>query len=255
MKQIIKAIKLLSLALVMVLNSCMSGRMTTDLKPEANLELKSPAGKFYIEGITYDNHIPEEQQKHAISDFNDSILPLVRKECIARYPGLFSGDSSSAIPLWVDVDHVTTNNDGKTLTWMFCSLMLCGLIFPLPGEYQEKFDVKTGIWNGQEGIKGAFVQKNFQKDSYFWVSIVTPLALITIPGESDLPKESDTILNMHAQIEAYEILNAQQISTAIAKSVAEKDLIFWSARPQLLLKGAQPLPEAITHSTSQMDAF
>lgn len=252
--RLIKIVKLLSLAGILVLNSCMSGRTTTNLKPESNPELKSPAGKFYIEGIKYTNNIPKEQQKQSISDFNESIVPLVRKECIARYPELFSADSSSSIPLWVEVTHYTTNNDGKTITWMFCSLMLCGIIFPLPGEVDEQFDIKTGVWNGQQGIKGTFAHNNFERDSYFWVSVFTPSALITIPGESDFPKVSGTIFNINSQMAEYQALTAEQIATAIAKSVAEKDLGFWSARP-LILKGTQSIPEAIQPSANQADAF
>lgn len=251
MKQLIKAIKLFSLAGILILNGCMSGRTTTNLKPDTNPELTSPAGKFYIEGITYTNNIPKNP---TMSDFDKRLLSLVRKECITRYPELFSGDSSSSIPLWVDVNQKTDSNDSKTFTWMFCSLMLCGIIFPLPGESDEQFDIKAGVWNGGEGIKGASANKSFQRNMYFWVSVFTPSALITIPGESDFPKESGTIFEIESQMAAYELLTAQQIATALAKSVAEKDLGFWTARP-LMLKGTQSLPEAIQPSTNQTDAF
>ncbi len=235
-----------------MLSGCMSGRTTTNLKPETNLELKYSAGKFYIEGLKYDNNLPENP---TMADFDKRLLPLVRKECIARYPELFSGDSSSSIPLWIDVNQKTNSNDTKTFTWMFCSLMLCGMVFPLPGESDEQFDVKAGVWNGQQGIKGASANKSFDRNMYFWVTVFTPLALITIPGESDFPKESGTIFGIESQMAAYELLTAQQIATALAKSVAEKDPSFWSARP-LMLKGTQSvLPEAIQPSTSQTDAF
>lgn len=252
--QISSVINLLCLSGTLLVSGCMSGQTTTTLKPDANPELKSPAGKFYIEGITYDNNFPKEQQKQSISDFNKRILPLVRKECITRYPELFSDDSSSSIPLWVDVNQKTNNNDTKTFTWMFCSLMLCGIVFPLPGEADEQFDLKIGVWDGNENIKGASLKESFQRNMYFWVSVFTPSALITIPGESDFPKESGTILGMQGQIDAYELLTAQQIATALAKPVAEKDIAFWAARP-LTLKSTQTLPEAIQPSTTQIDAF
>ena len=252
--RLIKTIKLFSLAGILILSGCMSERTTTDFKPEANTELKSSAGKFYIEGLTYANNIPIEQKNQPMLDVDKRLLVLLRKECIARYPELFSEDASSSIPLWVDVNQITTIYNAKSLTWLLCTGLLCGLVFPLPGGSEEQFAIKAGVWNGQEGIKGASIKKDFQRTSSIWSSALTPSALITIPGESDFPKWSYTEFNIKGHTDAYEVITAQQISTALAKSVSDKDLSFWSARP-LMLKGAQSIPEAIQASTNQTDAF
>lgn len=249
-----KNIKLLSLAVILSLSGCMSERTTTDLKPETNPELKSSAGKFYIEGLTYANNIPIEQKNQPMLDIDKRLLPLMRKECITRYPQLFSEDASSSIPLWVDVNQVTTIDNNKSMIWFLSSVMLCGLVFPLPGGSDDQFAIKAGVWNGQEGIKGASVKRDFQRTSATWSSAFTPLALITIPGESDFPKSSYTEFNPRSRINDYELITAQQIATALAKSMADKDSGFWSARP-LMLKGSQSIPEAIQPSTNQIDAF
>jgi hypothetical protein len=244
----------------------MSARTTTNLKPDANPELKSPAGKFYIEGIKYttENVLPssgavkqdfEDQRKDYEDKFVKNLLPLVRKECIARYPGLFTDNSSSSIPLWVDVNHISTTNDTKTLTWMFCTVMLAGIILPLPAETNEKIELKAGVWNGQEGIRGAAIQKSFQRETEVWVSLL-PTALITIPGESDFPKISGTILDLENQIAAYELATAQQITTALAKSVAGKGSNYWAAVPSSQKSAVQQsLPEAIPSSPNTADPF
>lgn len=251
---LIKIIKLLSLTGILMLSGCMSGRTITNLKPESNPELKSSVGKFYIEGLTYVNNIPIDQKNQPMLDVDKRLLPLLRKECITRYPELFSDDSSTAIPLWIDINQITTVNNAKSRTWLLCSALLCGLIFPLPGESDDQFEIKAGVWNGQEGIKGASVKKDFQRTSATWSSAFTPLALITIPGESDFPKESYTEFDIKGHTDAYEVITAEQISTALAKSVYEKDPSYWSARP-LMLKGAQSIPEAIQPSTNQSEAF
>ncbi len=229
--------------------------MTTNLKPDANPELKSSAGKFYIEGITYTKDIQKKQKSKAMLGFDQRLLILLRSESFKRYPELFTDDSSSGIPLWVDISQVTNDNKTKTLTWMLCTGMLCGIIFPLPGEMEEKFDIKTGVWNGQGGIRGESIKNNFQRDSEFWVSVFTPTALITIPGESDVPKISGTILDTDSQMKEYELITAQQIATSLAKSISEKDASYWKTMPSMRLKGSQSLPEAIPFSTNQADAF
>jgi len=105
----------------------MSARTTTDLKPDANPELKSSAGKFYIEGIKYDSDYGrqaarggmgqnfEDQKKISDEKTCRNLLSLVRKECVTRYPALFTDNSSSAIPLWIDVKHVFDSNDSRKL--------------------------------------------------------------------------------------------------------------------------------------------
>lgn len=266
MRKMFRVIELLCLtAIIFAAGGCMSARSTTSLKPEANPDLKSPAGKFYVEGIKYTGENANqargmgqdfEAQKKAYEEkFCRNILPLVRKECAARYPGLFTDNSSSAIPLWVDINHKTSTDDSRTLTWMLCTVMICGIILPCPGDTDEKFELKTGVWDGREGIRGAAANNNFQRYSEFWVSIL-PTALIPISGESDFPKISGTIADIDRQMAAYELITAQQISTAVAKSVADKKSDYWTVAPQQQkLAVPQALPEAVAPAKTAADPF
>ena len=268
MLKALRIIKLLCLTgIVFAVGGCMSARSTTNLKPEANPELKSSAGKFYIEGIKYTSNTInqtspgmgqdfETQKKAYEEEFGRRLLALVRKECAARYPALFTDNSSSATPLWIEVNHITVTNDSRTLTWMLCTVMLSGIIFPCPGDTNETIEIKTGVWNGQEGIRGATILNNFQRYTEFWVSVFTPSALIPISGESDFPKISGTIFEIESQTASYELITAQQVATAVAKSVAEKDSNYWVAMPAKQKKNIQQaLPEAIAPTKTAADPF
>jgi hypothetical protein len=132
--------------------------------------------------------------------------------------------------------------------------MLCGTIFPCPGDTNEKIKIETGTWNGRDGIRGAAVPNSFQRYSEFWVSIL-PTALIPISGESDFPKISGTIFEIESQTATYELITAQQVATAIAKSVAEKKSDYWAVSPPPQIAVQQSLPEAIAPAKNTADPF
>jgi hypothetical protein len=212
-------------------SGCMSARVTTNLKPEANPDLKSPAGRFYVAGLKYkyadaNPRIPIDQK--TMDDAERRLLPLVNKECASRYPALFvDGASSGSIPLGVEVNCTTTQHTGKSVAWMLCTLDICGLILPCPGGVDEDFDVKAGVSNGRGGVGGAPLQKSFRREDHFWVSVMTPSALIHMPGESDFPKFSGTVFNIQEQMETSYQQTAQQVATALAQLVATKEPEFW----------------------------
>ena len=226
-----KSVIFFCLVAPLLISGCMSMRITTNLKPETNLELKSPAGQFYIASLKYqwaDANPGVEIDQQTIKDAERSLLPLVRSECSSRYPALFvNAASATSIPLGVELNCTTTQHPGKTIAWMLCTADICGTIFPAPGDTDEDIDVKAGVWNGRDGIRGASVQNHFQRVEHVWVSIFSPAALITIPGDSDFPKTSGTIMGMQEQMhEAYQV-TAEQVSTALATMVAAKDQGFW----------------------------
>jgi hypothetical protein len=152
----------------------------------------------------------------------------VRKECASRYPALFVDEaSSSSIPLGVEVICTTTQHPGKTIAWMLCTVDICGTILPAPGDTDEDFDVKAGVWNGRDGIAGAPLQNGFHREDHVWVSIFSPAALISIPGESDFPKTSGTLFSMQEQMRNSYQITAQQVATSLAHLVADKEPGFW----------------------------
>jgi hypothetical protein len=226
-----KPVMLLCVVGPLLVSGCMSARVTTDLKPETNAELKSPAGRFYVAGLKYkyadaNPQIPIDQK--TMDDAERRLLPLVNKECASRYPALFvNGAASGSIPLGVEVHCTTTQHTGKTVAWMLCTLDICGLILPCPGGVDEDFDVRAGVWNGRDGLRGVPLQKNFRREDHFWVSVMTPLALIHMPGASDFPKFSGTVMDIQQQMETSYQQTAQQVATALAQLVATKEPEFW----------------------------
>jgi hypothetical protein len=224
-----KPVMLLCVVGPLLVSGCMSQRVTTNLKPETNAELKSPAGQFYVAGLKYAWAMPNgAMDKELVAKAEQHLLPLVRKECTSRYPALFMDDaSSSAIPLAVELNCTTTMHQGKTIAWMLCTLDICGTILPAPGDTDEDFDVKVGVWNGRDGIGGVPLKNSFQRQEHVWVSVFSPAALITIPGESDFPKMSGTVFGIQEQMELSYQQTAQQVATALAQLVATKEPGFW----------------------------
>jgi hypothetical protein len=253
-----KSLSLLSVLLGAALASgCVSARMTTNLKPGADPELKSPAGRFYVAGVKYLNTDPQAQQMSG-ADYERNLIPLVRKECVSRYPALFVDQPGDSIPLGVEVRQTSTLHNGKTVAWMLCTVFVCGMILPCPGQMDEAFVVKAGVWGGRDGMRGAPLENGFQRENYSWVSLFTPLALIRIPGESDFPKVSGTIFGIQSQMRLYYEQIAQQTATALAQLVATKDPEYWatvSASTEALPSTLQPPPTSVPLPGEQPQPF
>ena len=226
-----KPLMLFCVAVPLLVSGCMSMRATTDLKPEANAELKSPAGRFYVAGLKYkyaDANPQIQIDQKTIDDAERRLLTLVNKECASRYPALFVDEASSgSIPLGVEVNCTTTQHPGKSMAWILCTVDICGLILPAPGQVDEAFEVKTGVANGRGGMSGSPLQKSFRREDHFWVSVMTPSALIHMPGESDFPKMSGTLFSIQAQMDSSYQQTAQQVATALAQLVATQEPGFW----------------------------
>ena len=217
-------------------SGCVSSRVVTDLKPERNVELKAVAGPFYVAGLKYAStipHAPQNQQADQnMAEIERQLLPLVRHACASRYPALFSDEPGKAIPVGVEVDDtITDTHQSKTLAWLLGTLDICGAIFPCPGQQDDEFAVKTGVWTGDAKLRGAAPQITFHREMHFWLTLFTPLGLITIPGESDFPKTSGTIFDIQGLQNDYCQQIAQQLATVLAKQVTTRDAAYWTAQP------------------------
>ena len=223
---------MLCIGLALMGSGCVSGRMTTDLKPEKDPALKAAAGTFYVADLKFGDSSSNPQLSETYKKYQRQLLPLLQKECAERYPALFANDSASAIPLGVDVESTTTLHDGKMLGWMFGTLLISGLILPCPGDMDEDITIKAGVWTGREDLQSATLQKSFRREIHTWTSLLTPAALITIPGESDFPKVSGTLAEIQGMEKVYLQELASQIATALAKMVVTKDAAYWTAQPR-----------------------
>jgi hypothetical protein len=219
----------------LLVGACASSRIVTDMKPAKNAELKSPAGTFHVADLKLNLILddPSPQTTETYKKYQRMLLPLLRKECVERYPALFANDSASSIPLSLTADYTSTSHDFKTKCWMLCTLTIVGLILPCPDQRDEDFILKMGVWTGREDRQAALLQKKFRREFHGWVSILTPLALIPIPGESDLPKASASLLNIHQGEKIYLQQLASQLATALAETIAAKDPEFWTSQPRM----------------------
>jgi hypothetical protein len=230
------------LAIVLLSSGCASFRVKTDLVPETDAKLQSPAGMFYIAGLKYsieDTGASQPNTPAYIAHQEKQFLALLRKECPAQYPLLFSKEEGSAIPLFVTVANRKNPNVGKELAFLFLTLTICGNILPAPRETDLDLTVLTSVWNGVDGPSGAGGRKQFHREERGWFSLFTPLGLITIPGESDFPKAmqaGNPFLDNSLQI-------AQQVATALAKIIESKGPDFWtSSSRREQLSGSAPVP-------------
>lgn len=218
------------LAIALLASGCMSGRVKTDLLPEADPALTAPGGTFYVADLKFTSSSP--QSAEYFKKYQAQLTPLLRKECLERYPALFTEDFSRAIPLQVELINTTTMHNLKTMGWMYGTLLISGVILPCPGDSDEDYDVGVSVWTGREELRGPSLQKTFRRENHTWVSLLTPAALITIPGESDFPKTSGSLFNMQRMEKIYLQQLAPQVATAVAKLVAEKEAEFWTMQPR-----------------------
>jgi hypothetical protein len=233
------------LAVALLSSGCASFRVKTDLVPETDAKLQSPAGMFYIAGLKYTIDTCDDQPYNPsyIADKEKRFLGLLRKEIPIQYPHLFSEQAESAIPLFVTVENRKNRNRGKELAFSILTLGISGVILPAPRETDLELTVSTSVWNGTDGPRGAAVRKNFHREERGWFSMFTPLGLITIPGESDFPKKmqaGDPFFDNSLQI-------AQQVATALAKIIESKEPDFWTSSSRRAQQpGYAPVPAHTT---------
>ena len=219
-------------------SGCASFRVLTDLKPEADATLQSPAGRFYIAGLKCtangkDYDIATRPADHTLVAKERRLLTLIHTECLARYPLLFTKDTSDSVPLWITLDDLVVSR-GDRMEWFFGTLFMAPYFLPLPTDRERDMTVAIGTGANKEGFSNVALRQSFHRSEHGWFSMFTPLGLISIPGASDFSKvsaafnsEGDDICDMFPQL-------AQQVATAIAKQVVTKDAEFWTTQPRQL---------------------
>ena len=105
----------------------------------------------------------------------------------ARYPALFN-KSVGAVPIDVQVNVNQDSHQAAAFGVYLCTLCLIGGIFPsVPWETEWQIQVQSRYPGGDSP---PFTSSGLMVKNRGWWSILTPLGLITIPGESDAPKVS-----------------------------------------------------------------
>jgi hypothetical protein len=227
------------LGLVLLTESgCVSGRTITTLKPVPEPGLNVPGSRFYIADLKYTTPANPYSAKQEAR-----ISQLFKKECPEDYPNLFTSSPDGSIPLRVEVNQTTKAYIGKTMCWMYGTLLISGLILPCPGQTDESYNINVSVWNSNPALPGQSCATNgFRNEYYTWCSILTPAALKEIPGESDFPKISGSIFNMEPMMEDYYKTISSQLAAAVAHAVvgAAPEITKAQAAPQTLTQAAPP---------------
>jgi hypothetical protein len=142
---------------------------------------------------------------------------------------LFTEEEKLAIPLYVTLTDAIELHQPRRVVWMLCTLMITPVILPMPSMVEHDLTVSVSASKVTAGEGSTEDRKKFHREVHAWETALTPLGLITVPGESDFPKESragdfEPILMRWSY--DYEQV-AQQMATALAKVIVSKELDFW----------------------------
>ena len=207
------------------MTGCCSYRFTTTMSRPAAQPNQSV--KFFVKELNYPKvrrwAIPTiegfsyESGKQLPTEISPDMLKgTISKTSTVRYPHLFSNQSDS-IPLKVSV-RIHDKHD-PLMGLKFTAFTLTGTILHLPWSDGGIFDVSVSLFAEnftpvQIGTI-AFVRKD-----YLWISLVSPTALLNIPGESAKPKTSsgDEALQHGGD------LTVESIVDAVATILQQRDL-------------------------------
>ncbi len=113
-----------------------------------------------------------------------------------RYPQLFSRDPK-AIPCTVSIAYLSQDKP-KELPLLILTLGLAGMVFPCwpPHEFHQNFDITLDA--GEDRVFGKTACSACEFKS---ISLYTPFALLGVPGESDIPKQSGVVASQNKEFQ------------------------------------------------------
>ncbi|MFA6716273.1 MAG: caspase family protein [Victivallaceae bacterium] len=183
--------------------------MTTTLDiPSSNV--RSPLGngsKYRIENVSVSGAAME-----------NNYVNEVKNKARERYPELFSEDTS-AVPLDVNCDLKDNNGFGRVAGFIGYSLLLGIIPVPIPNSNIVEVKVKSEYSNINE--------IEYELESTFFLTVLTPLGLMGIPGRSDYKTKQGIIglmQNMPTYMAEYIAVNLPtNIADAVARSIIDAD--------------------------------
>ena len=180
---------LLAAACLLFATGCMSVRYSTTLPPAGdrnralglvkvnvtNLNLSSPNG--------YGNIVPDMSRRKFMAE--------ARKQ----YPLIF-GEERNALPVNVEVDCEYDDFSDRAGKYALLTVLTLGLVpTPAPAEGNEAgdFTVRVSAEDPEHGPI-EYPPVKFQRRNAAWWTVFTPLGLIPVPGQTDIPRSSTTIV-------------------------------------------------------------
>lgn len=219
-------------------SGCVSGRTITTLKPASEPGLSVPDSRFYIADLNYTlpaTPYSEKQQKRISEEF--------KKECLSAYPKLFTDSPDGAVPLSVTISQTNKVYLGKTMCWMYGTLLISGVILPCPGQMDEAYEINVSVRGNNQTL--LCTTNGFRNEYHTWCSLLTPAALMEIPGESDFPKISGSLFNMKPLEDDYYNTISRQLASAVAHAVVGSGSEFTKMTPVPAPVIAQTKPPAV----------
>ncbi len=169
-----------------VLSGCSSARLTTSLKKQDfnnNEGIKLNIRKVHL---IYDGLGGEFAQGNMRSMMTPDLLMASAQN---HYPELFDPNEDS-LPVDLSIKIKYSSSVFATLFLEFGTLTAIGSILPAPIFNKTNLDLNVSV---QDEYSKNLVQDSvtIEQKSAVWLTILTPLALIPIPGKSDIPKISE----------------------------------------------------------------
>ena len=190
---------------VLVLSGCMSARGTSTLKEVPDAAQRLAGLQFRVAAVD-----------EAGCNTPGCVQGL--QETMSKgYPRLFS-DDLEAIPLVVRLKTETDNNGVGAFIGGFFTLAT----LPVPSYTGFAKEVGVTPWSGAGAVLPEAVIRYTRRD-HIWVTVFTPLALIPLPGRSDMDRATGTLMNANDDTypkkqQAFNELNLQKaVLTALAQ--------------------------------------
>ncbi len=190
--------KLLAVLFAAVCGGCCSGRIVVKGRPEVHTPEKI-ARMYKVEKVSLccrqclqalRAKTLSEPCTHVVWWTHQDFEYAFREKLVARHPQLF-GDDPKASPLSVEVVIDRKDKIAGTLITEVLTLTISPSILPsYPITSLFELDLCVRDDSGETLYGTAATVKGQEKT---WVTFLTPLGLISIPGPSDVPKKSVTV--------------------------------------------------------------
>jgi len=198
--------------LLSLLSGCASTRIVSNIKAQHFQTAEEV--KFEIKKVSVD--YSGSGGSAAGVQIRGQLTPeLLMADANNNYKNYFSIDET-AIPIEIRAKVEKSSTFALSLLIQTGTLTILGGILPLPESDLTKVNLDIGLQDEHSDLhlKGS---AEFEQRKVRWMSIFTPLALIPIPGESDIPKISETIdsLGVRSEKASFKLLRKSVLDAVV----------------------------------------
>ncbi|MFO7535874.1 MAG: hypothetical protein R6X19_09375 [Kiritimatiellia bacterium] len=176
---------------------CISSRLTTNLKPQAERPKPIKNMRFNVVSVGFDDttseagmmapfastNAPGTEENDGFTWTPDQWKTEIMRIGVERYPEIFSLQPA-ARPIDVSIKAQVNSSIRAMVAMELGTLCVLGGVLPLPVRIIGDFDVTTSLVS-DEGLATPLCSIQFQRRDVSWITVFTPLGLLPIPGKSD----------------------------------------------------------------------